>query len=219
VVWAHDKPAADAPLGVTHVWPVALAFVPLAGLALMWLGTLAQGRPRPSAALVHAVGFVLVLGAAMAGAISAVVPVKAGTAWAEGHFQLLFWAPAVMALSAAVFYWAPKLWGRHLSEALGYLQFLLLLGGTIVGLGPYYLGLRDQRRYALDVPDKFIAWNRVATVGAFMVVLALVLFILNLAGSVWGRRGRLAAANPWDAASPEWAPTPEEAPIPEQESV
>jgi heme/copper-type cytochrome/quinol oxidase subunit 1 len=103
------------------------------------------------------------------------------------------------------------LWGRHLSEALGYLQFLLLLGGALVGLAPYYLGLRDQPRYALDVPDKFIAWNRVATVGGFMVALALLLFMLNLAGSVWARRGRLAAGDPWDAGTPEWVPPPDDA--------
>jgi cytochrome c oxidase subunit 1 len=168
---------------------------------------------------VHAVGFVLLLGAAMAGAISAVVPVRGDSAWAEGHLLLLFWAAPVMALSAAAFYWAPKLWGRHLSEALGYLQFLLLFGGSLVALGPYYLGLRDQPRYALDVSDHFRAWDRVATLGGFLVAIALVLFMLNLAGSIWARRGRLAAADPWEAGTPEWASPDDRAPVTADEAV
>ena len=45
---------------------------------------------------------------------------------------------------------------------------------------------------------------------SFMVAIALVLFVLNLAGSVWGRRGRLAAADPWEAGTPEWAPPPDD---------
>src|SRR5207253_5061859 len=108
-------------------------------------------------------------GAAMVGAISAIVAVRRDSAWDEGHLLLLYWAAPVMALSDAVFYWAPKLWGRHLSEALGYLQFLLLLGGSLIALGPYYLGLRAQPRYALDVSSHFRAWDRVATVGASLI--------------------------------------------------
>ena len=43
-----------------------------------------------------------------------------------------------------------------------------------------------------------------------VATLALALFVVNLLGSVVARRGRLAAADPWEAGTPEWVPPPDD---------
>jgi cytochrome c oxidase subunit I len=202
LLWAYDLPFPQAPLAPTISVAASLAFLPLALLVLMWLGTLATGRPRPSAALAHAVAFVLVLAGALAAVVSAlIVPVHGRTAWAEGHFAALFVAAPVLGLAAALHYWAPRLFGRHLSEALGSLQLLLLLAGTALAVVPFYTGLRDFDRFAVDTSGPFTAWNRAATIGVIVFVLGLLVLAANLLRAAFGR-GRVAVegADQWEVA-------------------
>lgn len=207
-VWASEKVRPGAPLAPTQTIQAALLFAPLALLVLMWLGTAATGRPRPSASLVHGVGAVLMLGVGLAGAVSGlIVDVNGGTAWAEGHGEVLLFAVPVFALSAAAFYWAPKIWGRHLSEALGYLQFLALVGGFLLSTVPAYTGLRDAKRYAVDFRGDELTWARIAAAGTILVVIGFVLLAVNLVGAALGR-GKPAAADAWDeGATLEWLAT------------
>lgn len=209
-VWAFDKPSAGAPLAPTFAVGPALVYAPLALLVLMWLATLGLGRPRPSAALAHALGAVVVLAVGAAGAVSAAaVPVGEATAWAEGHLGLLLVAPAALAAAAGLHYWAPKIWGRLLNEWLGYLSALLLTAGFVGAYGPYYAGLRDAPRFSLDTGGDLTAWNRLATLGWAAAVLGFVVLVGNLALSVWARRGAPAGDDPWGGATLEWTtPSP-----------
>jgi cytochrome c oxidase subunit 1 len=209
-VWASEKVRPDAPLAPTQTIQAALLYAPLGLLVLMWLGTVALGRPRPSAALVHAAGAVLMLALGLAGGISGlVVDVDGGTMWAQGHTEALLFAPAAFALAAAVYYWAPKIWGRFLDERLGYLQFLALVGGFLLATIPAYTGLRDAERYTVLFSGDEQTFARIATVGTALVVIGFALFVLNVALAAMGR-GRVAAADAWDdGATLEWlAPSP-----------
>jgi cytochrome c oxidase subunit 1 len=210
VVWASEKVRPDAPLAPTQTVQAVLVFAPLGLLLLMWLGTLASGRPRPSAALVLAAGAVVMLAVGLAGGVSGlIVDVTGGTAWAQGHGEVLYVAVPVFALSAAAFYWAPKIWGRFLNEPLGYLQFLALIGGFLLSTVPAYTGLRDAKRYAVDFTGDELTFARLAAAGTILVVVGLVLFAVNLVGAAMGR-GKVAAADAWeDGATLEWlAPSP-----------
>jgi cytochrome c oxidase subunit 1 len=204
-VWASEKVRPDAPLAPTQTIQSVLFYAPLGLLVLMWLGTAALGRPRPSAALVHGIGAVVMLGVALAGGVSGlIVDVRGGTAWAEGHSAALLFAVPVFALSAAVYHWAPKIWGRFLSEPLGYLQFLALLGGALLSTVPYYTGLRDAARYAVDFDGDELTYVRLVAAGNVLLVAGLALLVVNLVGAAMGR-GKVAAADAWeDGATLEW---------------
>jgi cytochrome c oxidase subunit 1 len=207
-VWASEKVRPGAPLAPTQTIQAVLLFAPIGLLVLMWLGTAALGRPRPTAALLHGVGAILMLGVALAGGVSGlIVDVHAGSAWAEGHAAALLFAVPVFALSAAVFYWAPKIWGRFLSEPLGYLQFLALLGGALLSSVPYYTGLRDAARYAVDFDGDELTYVRLVAAGNVLLVVGLGLLVLNLLGAVMGR-GKVASADAWEeGATLEWLAT------------
>jgi heme/copper-type cytochrome/quinol oxidase subunit 1 len=209
VVWAFEGAPAAAPLAPTFAVGPALVYAPLAGLGLMWLATLGAGRPRPSAALAHALGAVVVLLVAAAGAVSAAaVPVGEGTAWAEGHLGLALVAPAALAAAAGLHYWAPKIWGRRLNEWLGYLAALLLTAGFVGAYGPYYAGLRDAARYSLDATGgDLTAWDRLATLGWAAAVAGFAVVLVNLGVSIAARRGAPAGDDPWEGATLEWTTT------------
>ena len=209
-VWASEKIGPEAPLAPTFSVPAVLPYLPLGLLILMWLATIATGRPRPSAALLFVVGMVLVLGAALVGGVSGmIVDVEGGTAWMEGHTALLLFFAPVFGLSAGIYYWAPKIWGRFLNEPLGYLQFLALLVGVLVANVPYYAGLRDTARFAVDVSGDELTWGRIVAAGDALVVVALGLLFLNVLGAALGK-GRVATADAWqDGSTLEWlAPSP-----------
>src|SRR5207248_1279481 len=151
----------------------SLVVAPLGLLLLLWLGTLAQGRPRFHVSLLFVAGYVLLLVVGAGNVVAAAVKtVNGGTAWSVGHLHIVaFGAPTLVAIGA-VYHWAPKLWGRKLSAGLGGLVFLLMFAGFLVmGLTSYLLGYDGAPAHATVVNQKssWLALNRGAAAGGVLV--------------------------------------------------
>jgi cytochrome c oxidase subunit 1 len=72
----------------------------------------------------------------------------------------------------------------------------------------HFLGLEGMpRRIAIWNANRtdWAPWNLMATIGAFMIATAILLFLINFAISVRG--GRRAPADPWEGNTLEWATT------------
>jgi len=99
--------------------------------------------------------------------------------------------------------------GRYLNETLGKIQFWVQLVGFNVTFMPmHFLGLEGMpRRIAIWQSNRtdWATWNLVATIGAFMIAAAILIFIMNVAVSI--RAGRRAPADPWEGNTLEWATT------------
>ena len=107
---------------------------------------------------------------------------------------------AVFGLFAGFYYWWPKVFGRMLNERLGKWNFWLMVVGFNLTFGPMHiLGLQGQPRrmylYAGNMGFKF--WNLVATVGAFILAVGVLLFLVNVV--ITARKPRNAPLDPWDA--------------------
>ena len=85
--------------------------------------------------------------------------------WGVATQHSLFFGAATVGAVAALYFWAPKLWGRHLSEKLGTLQFLALVGGLLPhrpahvrprhpGHGRPHVQLRHRRRLGPGQPGR-----------------------------------------------------------------
>ncbi|MGH9223990.1 MAG: cytochrome c oxidase subunit I [Acidimicrobiales bacterium] len=194
---------------------------PVASLVLNWLLTLQKAdREDLRAALratpvLHVLGFVVVLAAGLA--VSAVSAVDAtgdlhANYWQVGQQHLLFFAPATLGFVAAIHFWGPKWWGRHLSGGLGKLEVLLLTGGSLLSFLPaLILGLQDMPVRTSSYPgeDEWQAMNLAMGLGSVVLVLGVLAFVLNLLFSVVLRRGKRADADPWEGHTLEWAaPSP-----------
>jgi len=107
---------------------------------------------------------------------------------------------------AAFYYWFPKVTGRMLSETLGKLHFWLFVIGFHLTFDamhiPGVLGM-PRRIYTYEPGRGWEIWNLVATLGAVIQGLAILIFVANLVLSY--SRGRKAGNDPWDAWTLEWS--------------
>jgi heme/copper-type cytochrome/quinol oxidase subunit 1 len=106
---------------------------------------------------------------------------------------------------AALHHWAPKAWGRLAHDGLGRLAVLLaFLGAVVAGLALAVSGFQARFDALADASD---ALQVVATIGAGLLVLAIVVTVLSLLG-----RGGGAPDDPWHGQTLEWATTSPPAP-------
>jgi heme/copper-type cytochrome/quinol oxidase subunit 1 len=115
-----------------------------------------------------------------------------------------------MAALGGLHYWAPKIWGRELSEGGAKLAFFaLLLGVLLLAVPDLVTGALDQPLAAreFDGRDAIEPLNALAAAGGGLVVLAALIAVVNLVASIGGRRGDPAADDPWEGHTLEWATT------------
>jgi len=193
-------------LAVVATIPVVAAFGLL--VASLWG---ARGHIRWSAAMIFAVGAVVLLAV---GLLSALVLVFAadsrdlrGTAFTSAHAHYLVWGTGLFAVLAGLTYWWPKIFGRLLDRRLTWFAAVLLfVGFNFTFFFEFFLGDNRQSATASSYSNHGAdhAYNVIVTIGAFATGLALVLFLVAVARSAKGRR---AGNDPWQGETLEWYTT------------
>ena len=129
------------------------------------------------------------------------------------HFHYTLFAGSMFGAFAAIYYWFPKWTGAMLREGLGKLQLALMIVGTNITFGLMFAVGEDgmPRRIADYRPsDGWGTLNLLETIGAGVIALGILVFLINLWVSL--RRRIPAGSDPWGGPSLEWAtssPPPE----------
>jgi heme/copper-type cytochrome/quinol oxidase subunit 1 len=186
------------------ILPVLIAF---GGLA----DTLRRGRPRPAGALGLAMlAVVALLAATLAAALHSISALDLQpTTWGDGITKLVI-GSALLAITAGVFYWSPKMWGRLPTEALAKLLVLVVAGGATLFAGGELLagGLGQLPAWPSGVPEVVKNAGEVGStlsaIGAIILIFGVILVLLALLPLMAGK-GRAAGADPWDGHTLEWA--------------
>jgi cytochrome c oxidase subunit I+III len=211
-LWVHHMFATPVPeLGQSFFTAASMLIAIPSGIQIFcWLATLWSGRPRLRIPLVFVLGFIaiFVLGG-LTGIMLASVSIDLqvhDTFFVVAHFHYVLIGGAVFPLFGAFYYWFPKSSGRLLNETLGHIQFWLFFVGFNLTFFPMHiLGLHGMtRRIYTYLPET--GWghlNFLATVGAFIMGLSALIFVINVIFS--SRRGAIAGPNPWNASTFEWA--------------
>jgi cytochrome c oxidase subunit 1 len=218
-VWAHHMfasgipPAAQAAFGIGTM----TIAIPTGIKIFNWLGTMWLGRLRLKTPMLFCMGMIamFVIGG-LSGVTHAVVPSdwqQTDTYYIVAHFHYVIFGGSLFALFGGAYYWYPKLRGRLMSEKIGKLHFWLTFIGFNLTFAPmHWLGLQGMVRRTWKYAPEFglERWNQVSTAGAFIIALAVLVFIFN-----WWRskkKGDVAGLDPWDARTVDWMtpnPTPE----------
>ncbi len=211
-VWAHHMfavglgPVANTAFGVT----TAIIAIPTGVKIFNWMATMHGGELRFDTPLLYSIGTVtmFVIGG-LSGVTHAIVPSdyqQTDTYYIVAHIHYVLFGGAVFGLFAGMFYWWPKVFARQLSERLGKWQFWIMIVGFNLTFGPMHvLGLNGmiRREYTYPASLGLTGWNQVASVGAFVIALSILLFIINAVRTQSKPKG-LENEDPWDARTLEW---------------
>jgi cytochrome c oxidase subunit 1 len=177
-----------------------------------WLATLWSGRLRLSPPLLFVLGFVFVfVMGGLTGVMLASVPLDTqvhDTFFVVAHFHYVLIGGALFPLLGGLFYWFPKMTGRRMSDRWGTWSFwLTFLGFNLTFFPMHQLGLKGMPRriYTYGAEMGWGDLNLLATGGALVMTLGLVLYLINLLTSL--RHGAAAEADPWGGDGLEWSTT------------
>jgi cytochrome c oxidase subunit 1 len=188
-----------------------LISIPTGVLFFIWLGTLWKGRLRFEPPMLFALGFIAMFLIGGINGVWAASPAMdfaiTDTYWVVAHLHYVLFGGTIFGVFAGMYYWFPKMTGRFLSRKLGVWQFWLqLIGFNLTFFPMHILGLRGMpRRIADYAPDR--GWrflNLIATIGAFVIAIAMIVFFVNIFVTLRKPRTPM-PDDPWEANTLEWA--------------
>jgi cytochrome c oxidase subunit I+III len=211
-LWAHHMFTTGLPsivLGFFAAASMAIA-VPAGVQIYAWVATIWSGRPRMDSPMLFVLGFlvIFVLGG-ITGVMVAAVPFDQqvhDTYFIVGHLHYVLIGGVAFPIFAGIHYWFGKFTGKMMNERLAKVTFWLLFVGVNVAFFPMHIsGLlgMPRRVYTYQEGLGWDLWNLLSTIGVFIIIPGLAVFIYNLWYSY--RNGEDAGPNPWGADSLEWA--------------
>jgi heme/copper-type cytochrome/quinol oxidase subunit 1 len=173
-------------------------------------GAMRRGRVSLAAPVLGGLlGLLLILGGAAATAFG-VLPFNdlLGTTWFSGAGHMVLGGASVVLLGG-VYYWAPKIWGRVLPEGSGRLAlFAAAAGLALLALPDLVTGLQGQDSRLPAEQTVESGWeilNAVSVAGGALLLLAVLLVLVGLAGALAGRDRQAPDDDPWQGMTLEWA--------------
>jgi cytochrome c oxidase subunit 1 len=209
-VWAHHMFATGAVLLPFFSFMTFLISVPTGVKMFNWIATMWGGKIKMATPMLFSIGFLaMFLIGGINGAFAAVVPVDfaiTDTYFVVAHLHYVLFGGSVFAIFAGFYFWMPKFTGKFLSERLGKWHFwIMIIGFNLTFFPMHMLGLMGMQRRIADYPanEGLTGYNEIATVGAFLIAVSILIFIWNFVSTL--RKPRTASDDPWEANTLEWA--------------
>ena len=115
------------------------------------------------------------------------------TYFVVAHFHYVLFGGLVFGLFGGFYYWFPKVYGHRMNERLGKLNFwLMLIGFNLTFFPMHFVGLlgMPRRTYRYDTGMGWEGLNQIETIGAFIIALGVLIFLVNVIVVAPARRAR-----------------------------
>jgi cytochrome c oxidase subunit 1 len=166
-----------------------------------WLATVWGGSIRFRTPMLYGLGFIALFTiGGITGVWLALVPFDVqvhDTYFVVAHLHYVLFGGSLMSIFAGIYYWFPKMSGRLYNEFWGKVQFWLVFIGMNLTFMPMHMaGMLGMPRRIYTYQPQFTIWNQIASVGAGILGIAMLIFMINMLYSL--ARGKRASADPWD---------------------
>jgi len=210
IVWAHHMFTVGMPVAgeLFFMYATMLIAVPTGVKVFNWISTMWRGSMTFETPMLWAIGglFTFTIGG-FSGLMLGIVPGDFQyhqTYFVVAHFHYVIVGGSAFALFGAMYYWLPKWTGHMYNERLGKLHFwLTMIGFHLTFFPQHFLGLAGMPRRIPDYALQFTEFNQWSTVGAFLTIVAQLIFFYVVLKTING--GAKSTDKVWDGAEGlEW---------------
>jgi cytochrome c oxidase subunit 1 len=207
-VWAHHMftTGLDLTIRIPFMLVTMAIAIPSGIKVFNWIATMWGGSISLRTPMLFAVGFIamFVIGG-ISGVFQASIPLDYAlqdTYWVVAHLHYVLFGGSIMGAFAGFYFYFPRMTGRMYNEKLGQVHFVLtLIGMNLVFFTMHILGLMGMPRRVFDysvMPNLGLltSLNLLATVGAFILGFAQLIFFHNMVTSALN--GEPSDPDPWE---------------------
>ena len=214
LVWLHHFFTMGSGANVNSFFGITtmIISIPTGAKVFNWLFTMYRGRIRFELPMMWTIAFMItfVIGG-MTGVLLAVPPADFmlhNSLFLIAHFHNVIIGGVVFGLMAGTTFWFPKAFGFKLDEFWGKITFWFWVVGFYFAFMPLYvLGLMGVTRRLNHFDDRSLQiWFVIAAFGAFLILIGIVSFIVQIVVSVRRRESLVdLTGDPWNGRTLEWS--------------
>lgn len=205
IVWAHHMFTTGIALGAQlfFMYTTMLIAVPTGIKVFNWVATMFRGALSFETPMLFAIAFIILFSiGGFSGLMLAIVPADYqyhDTYFVVAHLHYVLVTGALFTIFAGIYFWLPKWTGHYYNELLGKWHFWLTVIAVNITFFPmHFLGLAGMPRRIPDYSLQYTDFNQIASIGAFILGAAQLIFLYNIIATIRG--GKKASNKVWEGA-------------------